>query len=184
MCLAPIGPAPQTLGRHTPEAQAGAVRSVVLPVHIKLGLCNKAEYHPRWSVLLLHCVDRSFTTLVRFLVIIVTPASKTAPKTAPRQPFSSTSPVVRQRSFNVQHSQSAVQRINLGTSRSQLFGLVVKYPSLFTISPRTRPMGVSASRLFHVSDNVARRYLRSFPVLPARILSCLETLLGIEFPVI
>lgn len=58
-------------------------------------------------------------------------SSQGSPKTAPRQPSSSTSPVVRQRSFNVQHSQSAVQRINLGTSRSQLFGLVVKYPSLF-----------------------------------------------------
>ena len=92
MCLAPISPAPQTLRRHTPEAQARAVRGVVLPVHIKLDLCTKQniiceELFDLFSAWTAHYVgeiscDRRHPGLQDSPKTASKTASKKAPKTA------------------------------------------------------------------------------------------------------
>ena len=130
----------------------------MLPVHIKLGLCNKAEYHPRWSVLCTSSLRGPLATLVRFLVIIVTPASKTAPKTAPRQPFqlhfsSSTSALIQRAAQSV-----CSPKDKPGDIEKPTLWACGQVSLTVQISPQTWQMGVSASRLFHINDKVPRRY--------------------------
>ena len=92
-------------GAHTPEAQARAVRGVVLPVHIKLDLCTKQniiceELFDLFSAWTAHYVgeiscDPRHPSLQDSPKTAPRQPPRQPPRKPPRQPSSSTSPVVR-----------------------------------------------------------------------------------------